>query len=294
MDTKNLLDGYVALDIETADSSNTAPCSIGYVIKKNGKTIEEKEILINPETTFSPIAMRIHKITPDMVKEAPTFADVWPEISRVLSMYPVVCHNASYDLGVLKKATLRYDLLFPSVNYYCTMKISQQNLPIQKTRLYDVCKYIGSPIENHHNSLEDARGCSRIMDYFLENNIDYASTSERITSSSAILDTIDEFEMSLLEEMKSLLQDFSLYDNNLRISKHTYLDLDYYYHCVRFGKLRKGHYILSKTEIALPSDASILSESTKAGVRYFLTVPSDVRFLNNIFLTTSIPLRTIT
>lgn len=278
----NLLDGYVALDIETADSANSAPCSIAYVIMLNHKAIEAKQFLINPEVPFNPISVRIHKITPEIVNDAPTLPQIWPEIFAVISKYPVVCHNATYDISVLQKAATRYGLDFPSVRAFCTMKLSQKYLSLAKFRLYDVCNHLGFPVKNHHVALEDAYGCANIMDFFLQQNINLTGSDSLFSCTPDIINTLDEFEKQLLSEILSIVQDADFDTEMLRVSKSTFLDLCYYYTSIRFGKLKKGYYLLTREQI--DSSDRLTSDTTKSGNRYFLQSPKDINYLNDYII----------
>lgn len=280
--TTNLLNGFVSLDVETADSANSAPCSIAYVLMKNYNIVDEKQFLINPETSFNPIATRIHKITPDMVKDAPTFSQVWPDIVNAISEYPVVCHNVSYDVNVMQKAAARYNLNFPTVTTFCTMKLSQKYLSLDKYRLYNVCNHLGFPIINHHNSLEDAHGCANIMNYFLRQGFDLTGDDRTMLCEHGMGDQFDDFEKHLLREIHSFLIDIPFNIELVRVSKKSFLDLCYYYSCIRFGKLRKGYYILSKEN--LPYIDGIVADVTKSGNRYFLHTPEDIRHFKDYIL----------
>lgn len=91
---------FVALDLEIADRRNEAPCSLALVLVQDGKITKEKQILIDPETEFNPFAIRVHGITPRQVAGCPTFPDIWPQLSAIFQKYPVVAHNAAFDISV--------------------------------------------------------------------------------------------------------------------------------------------------------------------------------------------------
>ncbi len=275
----NVLDGFVALDIETADYANSAPCSIAYVIMINYNAVKEKHLLINPEIErFNPIAVKLHKITPEIVKDAPTFPEIWPEIVSIISEYPVVCHNVSFDINVLRRAADRYNLDFPSIKTYCTMKISRKHLSIDKVRLIDVCEHLGFPIANHHFSLDDACGCANIMNHFLHLGIemsaeDYHAGNFLALCEVDIVGMLDVFEKKLLCQIRTMLDSICINADLLRVSRSSFLHLQYFRSFLKFGKLQKGYFLFSKEIIA--SDG-VAPEVVKNGIRYYLRNPEDI------------------
>lgn len=61
---------FVAVDFETANARRSSACSIGIAAVKGLKVVETYHSLIRPEFgRFSGVNIRIHGITPDMVKK---------------------------------------------------------------------------------------------------------------------------------------------------------------------------------------------------------------------------------
>ena len=96
-------DDWLVLDTETTDLHG-AVLEIG-VIHPDGTVAFES--LLNPEAPIAPGAERIHGISRDMVWNAPTFADIEPQLRRLLHGKTVVVYNAEYDSGVLWNAVRR-------------------------------------------------------------------------------------------------------------------------------------------------------------------------------------------
>lgn len=154
---------FVAFDFETADYDNSAPCSIGLAVVKGGKIVDELHYLINPEVEFSPYTIEIHGITPESVQGAPTFPDVWDEIMPYFVNYPIVAHNAVFDINVLRKVCARYEIDFPEIECYCTMEIARKQLHEDSLKLTDLCSKYGIACECHHNAGRDAAACANLM-----------------------------------------------------------------------------------------------------------------------------------
>lgn len=162
---------FVAFDFETADYDNSAPCSIGLAVVKGGKIVDELHYLINPEVEFSPYTIEIHGITPESVQGAPTFPDVWDEIMPYFVNYPIVAHNAAFDINVLRKVCARYEIDFPEIECYCTMEIARKQLHEDSLKLTDLCSKYGIACECHHNAGRDAAACANLMLCMLDQGI---------------------------------------------------------------------------------------------------------------------------
>ena len=156
---------YVAIDFETANSNLTSACAIGIVCAKNGKVALDKYYLINPEEPFSDFNISIHHITPDMVKDALTFKELWSEIRDIIDGETVVCHNAMFDIAVLKACLEKYCLEFPSISIGCTVKVSRIAYKgiLPNCKLNTISNYLEVE-HNHHNASSDAMVCYYLVE----------------------------------------------------------------------------------------------------------------------------------
>ena len=153
---------FVAIDFETANARRNSACALGMVIYDNGVTIR-KSWLIKPEPLdFHPFNIQIHGITPQMVRNAPTFDEMWREISDVFESSIVVAHNASFDMGVLRCSMDQYNLKYPSIDYLCTLKLARKALPeLINHKLPTVAQHIGFRFK-HHDALEDPQATAEV------------------------------------------------------------------------------------------------------------------------------------
>lgn len=69
------------------------------IIDKHGTVLFDK--LIKPDIPIPQGALSVHGITDEMVANAPTFADVWPELEAILSKYSIWCYNAGFDFSAI-------------------------------------------------------------------------------------------------------------------------------------------------------------------------------------------------
>jgi len=174
------MDSFVAIDFETATWGSA--CAIGLAHFEDGVKIDERYTLINPQISarsWDYGAIRVHGIRPNDVIDSPTFADIWPELIHYAACYPLVAHNANFDMGVLRAELARSNLASPSIRYGCSMQLARSAWP--KRRLKDledatVSELRAAPenhklstlsefleIElDHHNALSDAVACGEI------------------------------------------------------------------------------------------------------------------------------------
>ncbi|MBK5230549.1 MAG: hypothetical protein JJE27_05170, partial [Thermoleophilia bacterium] len=124
------MDSFVAIDFETATWG--VACALGIVHFENGVVIEERYTLIDPGISarrWDAAAMRIHGISPRDVIGQPSFADIWPELIHYAACYPLVAHNANFDMGVLRSELERGGLQTPTVRYGCSMALARNAWP---------------------------------------------------------------------------------------------------------------------------------------------------------------------
>jgi DNA polymerase-3 subunit epsilon len=75
---------FIALDFETANNDRSSACAIGLVKVENGKIVAKESRLINPHTNFLHFCVAVHGLTEVDVEDAPSFDEVWQELSPLL------------------------------------------------------------------------------------------------------------------------------------------------------------------------------------------------------------------
>ena len=153
---------FVAIDFETANSSNDSACAIGIVAFKNLLPVDGFYSLIKPpDNAFSERNISVHGITPDMTQNSPTFAELWPEISRFFDEHiPVVAHNAQFDMSVLR---LSADVSVPNFMYVDSISFASL-FGIEAHGLHEMAGELGIDDSefDHHSAKDDASLCALI------------------------------------------------------------------------------------------------------------------------------------
>lgn len=184
-----MINDYISVDIENPNARGNSICSIGIIVVKNKKVVEQKYSLINPEDRFDINNSNITGLNYSDVKDAPTFKEYWKNIKELLEKNIIVGHNITYDLTVIAKALERYDIKVPIFNYYCTLKLSRSFINSNSNSLNNLCDLLNINLENHHNALEDAKASQKLFEY-LDNNNDIGN-SEKFEFERVLLDNLD-------------------------------------------------------------------------------------------------------
>ena len=159
---------FVAVDFETANSFRGSPCSIGLVVVRDGKIVEEHGILMRPPFATGPddfdeFNVHLHGIDWQKVKNEPEFAKVWNKLLPVIGDLPLVAHYAAFDIGVLRDSLDQSGEDWPTLSYACTVVASRRLLKLPSYSLPYVAAELEIDLGNHHDALSDAflRLCGR-------------------------------------------------------------------------------------------------------------------------------------
>lgn len=154
---------FIAIDFETANSERSSPCEIGLVIVEDFQIVEKKSFLIRPkENYFDFYNTYLHGIDERMVKNEPEFDKIYKEIKPYFESYPIIAHNASFDISVLRHTLDLYEIEYPETIYSCTYQMSREALKgLFSLKLDSVCNHFGITL-NHHRALPDAEACAEI------------------------------------------------------------------------------------------------------------------------------------
>jgi DNA polymerase-3 subunit epsilon len=157
-------DTFVAIDFETADPEPDSACAIGLVRVEAGQIVRREVALIRPPRSRVAFS-HIHGITWEKVRDAPTFARVWPSLVPVLDGADhLVAHNASFDRRVMEACCRTGGLTPPGLPWVCTLTLAKKKWPKpHRNGLVDVCVRLGIPMTAHHEALADAEACAKVL-----------------------------------------------------------------------------------------------------------------------------------
>ena len=159
---------FIIFDVETPNYRCNRMSAIGITVLEDGVVTNEFSSLINPETDFDAFNIRLTGIDEELVRDAPTFPELWPQIEPLMSSGLLVAHNAVFDLGVLKKCLDYYEIDWKAyARYLCTVQMGRRILPGMSHKLNTLCDYYGIAL-NHHQAESDSHACAEILLKYFE------------------------------------------------------------------------------------------------------------------------------
>lgn len=151
----------IAIDFETANEERGSACSVGLAWVVDGVITRSLERLIRPKSMrFSGMNIAIHGIRPQDVEDAPEFPEVMEEFAEDFATTPLIAHNAAFDFSVWRGALDQYRMAYPTLTYFCSLKMVQKVWPqLPSHRLNVVAEHLRLGFK-HHNAAEDAAMCA--------------------------------------------------------------------------------------------------------------------------------------
>ncbi|MBE7034986.1 MAG: PolC-type DNA polymerase III [Ruminococcaceae bacterium] len=161
---------FVVFDIETTSLS----ARYGEIIEiagvkiSDGKTVDQFSAFVKPEASIPYHITELTRITNEMVSASETIATVLPAFLEFAKGCVLVAHNATFDVGFIKKKAEVLGIPFD----FCaidTLMLSRRLLTALKThKLNRVAKHLGFVFEGHHRAINDAEVTARIFLHFTE------------------------------------------------------------------------------------------------------------------------------
>ncbi|PJI08595.1 MULTISPECIES: DNA polymerase III subunit alpha [Clostridium] len=161
---------YCVLDLETTGFSPKTEkiTEIGIMKYKDGDVIDSFSEFVNPEKPIPQRVVEITHITDDMVKNAKTIDQVFPEMLKFIEGSVLVAHNAEFDVGFLKynAKVLGHDFDF---TYLDTLSLAQEVFPNFKSyKLGRIAKNLGIKVEVAHRALDDVDTTVKVFKVMLD------------------------------------------------------------------------------------------------------------------------------
>ena len=130
---------YIAFDVETPNRYNSRMSAIGISIIENSVITDSFYSLVDPEQPFDVFNSVLTGINEETVFDAPAFPEIWQQIEPLMSSGVLVAHNASFDLGVLRKCLAGYGIGWKhTVRGICTVNMGRSLLPGISHKLNDL------------------------------------------------------------------------------------------------------------------------------------------------------------
>jgi DNA polymerase III epsilon subunit family exonuclease len=158
---------FVVVDVE-ATGAKTPPnrlIELGAYRVRQGRIVDEFVTLVNPELPIPRFVAALTRITNEMVRDAPVFAEVAPRWLEFVSDAVLVAHNAPFDTSFLNHEISRVYPGHRMVNsHICTVKLSRRTLPgLANYRLDTIASHFSIDIFDRHRAGSDALATAEIF-----------------------------------------------------------------------------------------------------------------------------------
>src|SRR5579885_3757048 len=169
--TQKTLDGveFVVLDTETTGlrPGPDRVIEVAGVRLRGGEVIASFQRLINPGRRIPPFIVKFTGITQEMVNEAPSAAEVFPELQRFVDGAILVGHNLGFDINFLSHEARLLGQVFP-LDGLDTIPLARRFLPgLKRFKLDLVAAHLNIPVSNRHRALGDAEVTAAVFLHIL-------------------------------------------------------------------------------------------------------------------------------
>src|SRR5213076_2976417 len=151
------LERYVTFDLETTDKEAEVceVVEIGAARVVKGEIVARFHSLVQPYQPITPGATAIHGYTDRDVRDARSFAEVWPEFRAFIGDDILIAHNGQqFDIPVLRRLAAGRDGLDGLV-FYDTLPLVR-SLSRDSAKLEDLALRFGIDRGRAHHALDDA------------------------------------------------------------------------------------------------------------------------------------------
>lgn len=156
----------IVFDLETTGTNTYSDriVEIGaLVIEPNGRT-STYNTLVNPEMPIPSGATKIHGISDEDVKDAPTFRDIKDEVFELFNDADLCGYNSNnFDIPLLVNEFKRFDIEFDLMNRFmldaCYIFKTKQRRDLTSAYKF----YLGKQLENSHSAMADLMATFEII-----------------------------------------------------------------------------------------------------------------------------------
>jgi DNA polymerase III epsilon subunit family exonuclease len=185
----NPFDSYVILDLETTDK-NKNTCGIVEIAAvriENNVVVDELVSLINPKKIISKGAQKVHQISQEAVKNAPTIEEFWTKVLDFIGDSILIAHNGyNFDFPILDRFSKKICGKKLSNSRIDTLVIARNLFPGESNSIDALMQRFNLRAEKRHRALEDVQILAEIMQKLQHLRLEIG----RLTSLEMFLDII--------------------------------------------------------------------------------------------------------
>lgn len=155
---------FTVIDVETANPNLASICQVGIVVFRDGVLHESWSSLVNPHDYFHPMNVSVHGIDESMIANAPSWAEVYPQILPFVTGQIVASHMP-FDRTATLRACQGAGLDHFDCSWLDTARVARRawsEFSRSGYGLKNLSATFGITFQ-HHDALEDARAAGEIL-----------------------------------------------------------------------------------------------------------------------------------
>lgn len=162
---------FAVVDVETTGGragNGDRITEVAVYSLSNGAIEPVFETLVDPERSIPRFVAALTRITDDMVRGQPTFADIADQVADALAGRVFAAHNARFDWAFLARELRRTRQVAIEGPRVCTVQLARRLVPgLRSKGLDSVARYFGVEIADRHRAAGDAHATAVILSKLL-------------------------------------------------------------------------------------------------------------------------------
>ncbi|MCL1838796.1 MAG: exonuclease domain-containing protein, partial [Propionibacteriaceae bacterium] len=163
---------FCVVDLETTGAgADAAITEIGAVKIRGGEMLGEFQTLVNPGNHIPASITLLTGINDQMVSNAPLITEVLPAFLAFSQGCVFVAHNASFDIGFLKRSCREHGYPWERPTVVDTVALARGvglRDEIPNLRLATLANHFKVAVTPNHRALADARATAEVFDRLIE------------------------------------------------------------------------------------------------------------------------------
>ncbi len=160
----------VYLDTETTGLSRTDEIVEICIVDHDGQVLLDS--FVKPSRRIPAEVIRVHHITNAMVRNAPTWREIWPDVQAALSGRYIGIYNAVFDMRMIKQSHKQAGMTWQPLGAraFCIMNLYKEFYRAKsgsnrRQSLTKAGKQCGISLQNTHRAKADTLLARAVMNY---------------------------------------------------------------------------------------------------------------------------------
>ncbi|CAM3799827.1 exonuclease domain-containing protein [Rheinheimera salexigens] len=161
---------YVVVDIETTGgrTGKHKITEIGMVKMVAGNIVDRWQSLLNPGRRIPATITALTGIDDDMVRDAPTFADVADQVAAFTADCIFVAHNVNFDYGFIKQEFAQLERFWRRPKLCTVQQMRRYYKGLPSYSLANLTRHFNIDMQCHHRAMSDAIAASELLNLINE------------------------------------------------------------------------------------------------------------------------------